>query len=171
MDISVRHEVPRDWLDVEAVVRDAFGGDEEARLVSRLRSHRDVLSLVAVADGTLAGHAMFSPVSIRGSDIVLPASGLAPVAVATAWQRRGVGTQLIRFGLEEVAKAGVGLVVVLGDPAYYGRFGFVAAEPLSVRCKWGGEDGAFQLLELVPGTAAMYRGMVDYLPAFDESAG
>ncbi len=170
MHIVVRNESPADWTRVEEVVREAFGSIDEARLVARLRSVDGILSLVAVVDGVVVGHTMFSPIKARGSTPALAAYGLAPVAVAADYQRRGVGTALITAGLAELRRRGAGLVVVLGHPSYYPRFGFVAASPLGLDCKWGGEDGAFQVLELVTGAAAAYRGTIDYDPVFDEFA-
>ena len=170
MDVLIRREAPSDWARVETVVRHAFGRPEEAQLVARLRTFDGVLSLVAIAEATVVGHVMFSPVTAGGVHASPAAYGLAPVAVAGDWQGRGVGSRLIDAGLQELRQARVGVIVVLGHPSYYPRFGFVAATPLGLRCKWGGEGGAFQVLELVPGAAATYRGMVEYLPAFNESA-
>lgn len=167
--ISIRHETPGDHAGVRAVVREAFGRDDEANLVARLRSSAGVLSLVAHTGEAIVGHVMFSPVAVGAPDVV--ARGLAPVAVARAWRRRGVGARLIEHGLREVGREGVGLVVVLGDPAYYARFGFVAAAPLGLHCTYGGEDGAFQVLEMTPGAAARCHGAVHYLRAFDELPG
>jgi putative acetyltransferase len=170
MRIEVRRESPADWSRVEEVVRDAFGQADEARLVARLRSVEGVLSLVSVVDGIVVGHVMFSPIKARVGSLSFAACGLAPIAVARDWQRRGVGSALITAGIEKLRRVGVGLIVVLGHPSYYPRFGFVAATPLGLECKWGGHDGSFQVLELVKGAASTYRGMVDYHPAFDASA-
>jgi putative acetyltransferase len=175
-EIVVRHETGADWPAVEGVVRQAFGRADEARLVAALRGGGGVLSLVAVVEGRIVGQAMFSPVSLRGAERTAgagptaapPARGLAPIAVAREWQRRGVGARLVREGLTVLRREGVGVVVVLGDPGYYARFGFVAGAHHGLRCKWGGDEGAFQVLELIDGAAAGYRGMVDYPAAFDE---
>jgi putative acetyltransferase len=168
--ILVRPEERRDWECVETIVGDAFGQDAEARLVSRLRSVTGVFSLVATVDDTVVGHVLFSPLTARSGMRAPIAYGLAPVAVAPTWQRRGIGAQLITVGLEELRSVGVGLVVVLGHASYYPRFGFVPAATLGLSCKWGGEDGSFQAVELVVGSARAYRGVVDYHPAFDETA-
>lgn len=170
MDIAVRPEARNDWDRVNAVVREAFGRADEARLVSKLRSCDHVLSLVAVVQGVVVGQAMFSPVSTQPGAVAGLAHGLAPVAVAPRSQRIGVGSRLIEFGLGELRREGVGLVVVLGDPAYYRRFGFAPAAELGLRCKWGGEEGAFQVLELEAGSAARHQGLVHYLPVFDDVA-
>jgi putative acetyltransferase len=169
MNVATRLESTADWSRVEEVVQDAFGQAEEARLVTRLRSIDGVLSLVAVIDGIIVGHLMFSPIRARDGSPTSSAYGLAPVAVTRDWQRRGVGSTLIAAGIEELRRRGVGLIVVLGHPSYYPRFGFVAAARHGLVCKWGGDDGAFQMLELVPGAAASYRGVIDYDEVFDRS--
>jgi putative acetyltransferase len=170
MRVVVRRESPADWSRVDEIVNDAFGRGAEARLVARLRSARGVLSLVATVDDVVVAHVMGSPLrSQPAADAT--AYGLAPVSVARAWQRRAIGSRLVRAGLDELRHEGVALVVVLGDPTYYARFGFVAAAPLGLTCRWGGEDGAFQALELVGGAAQAYRGIVEYDDAFDELAG
>lgn len=133
---AVRHESPADWERVERVVRDAFGQDAEARLVASLRSIPGALSLVATVDTVIVGHAMFTPVTARGKSPATAAYGLAPVSVAPDWQGRGIGSHLINAGLEELRRARVGLVVVLGHASYYPRLGFVAAAPLGLTCKW-----------------------------------
>jgi putative acetyltransferase len=166
----VRHESPADWDQVEQVVRAAFDQATEAQLVARLRSVNGTLSLVSTVDDVVVGHAMFSPVTPQGKPAAVAAFGLAPVSVTPAWQRHGIGSRLITAGLEQLRAAGTGLVVVLGDPSYYSRFGFVAAAPLGLTCKWGGEEGAFQAIEFIPGSAGLYKGLVEYATVFDEFA-
>jgi putative acetyltransferase len=168
--VVVRHESPANWEQVERVVRDAFDQATEAQLVARLRSVNGTLSLVGTVDEVVAGHVMFSPVPPHGKATAVAAFGLAPVSVAPGWQRRGIGSRLITEGLEQLRAAGTGLVVVLGDPTYYSRFGFVAAAPAGLTCKWGGEEGAFQMIELIEGSARLYQGLVEYDPVFDEFA-
>ena len=106
---------------IDTLLRTAFDGEDEARLVRKLRANGDLhLSLVAVAAGTVLGHVALSPVT--GDR---PALALAPVAVAPGAQRLGIGAALVREAIRQAA----GLpVVVLGDPAYYARFGFLPAD-------------------------------------------
>ena len=96
----------------------------------------------------IVGHVAFSPVSVDGID---GGVGLAPVAVLPAYRRRGVAARLVRDGLAACAAMGFRFVVVLGDPAYYGRFGFVPARRWGLRDEYGGGD-AFQALELQEGS-------------------
>ena len=117
----IRPEHPQEHASISALLRAAFGGEDEARLVETLRQQDDLsLSLVADAAGTIIGHVALSPLQAEG-----PAFALAPVAVHPALQGRGIGDALIRAALKAVEGH---TVVVLGDPAYYGRFGFAPAD-------------------------------------------
>lgn len=106
----------------------AFGQDDEAGLVRALSSDptsRPCLSLLAFEGDQPAGHVLFTSVSIEGAGGPV-ASILCPLAVLPAFQGKGVGGGLIRDGLDRLRADGCDLVFVLGDPAYYGRFGFTA---------------------------------------------
>src|SRR5436190_9240659 len=121
---TIRHEAAADHEAVRHVNRLAFGGEDEARLVDALRSggHSRV-SLVAEVEGRVVGHVLFSEVPILTDGGTVAALSLAPMAVLPDFQRRGVGSALVREGLE-VCRAGHRIVVVLGHPAFYPRFGF-----------------------------------------------
>jgi len=159
----LRPEVPGDVPGVFGVNATAFPTDAEARLVDQLRaSGRLSISLVAVVDERVVGHVALSPVTIAGTVIGL---GLAPVAVLPEWQLQGIGGALIRRGLDECRTQGVGCVVVLGEPTYYQRFGFVPASRWSLLDEYGGGE-AFQTIELVPDTIPGHGGLVTYAPEF-----
>ena len=120
--IRVRPEEPGDEASVRAVHQQAFGGAAEAQLVDQLRRDRDlVLSLVAATNGVV-GHAAFSRLHV--SDASLRAVALAPVAVVPSYQGQGIGSALVQEGLERLRLAGEHVVLVLGEPAFYGRFDF-----------------------------------------------
>jgi putative acetyltransferase len=91
--------------------------------------------------------------------------GLAPLAVRAAHRRRGIAERLVRRGLELCRCDLVRLVVVLGDPHYYQRFGFRPARLWSLRDEYQGGN-AFQVLELVSGTTPLGGGLVKYAPGF-----
>ncbi|WP_112662851.1 GNAT family N-acetyltransferase [Microvirga flavescens] len=119
--LRIRQEEPADREAIHALHCAAFGQSAEADLVDRLRENGDlVLSLVAV-DEIVVGHVAFSPLA---NDAGLKASALAPLAVLPSHQRNGVGSALAKEGLRLLAEEGHGLVIVLGEPAYYERFGF-----------------------------------------------
>ena len=156
---EIRPETPADFPAIHALVAACFPSDSEARLIDALRAAgRLSLSLVAEDAGGLLGHVGFSPMTGLGGGL-----GLAPLAVHAGHRRRGVGAALARAGLAACARLGARFVVVLGDPAYYGRFGFAPAHRWGLRGEYGGGD-AFQALELVPG--AIRAGLIRYAPEF-----
>jgi putative acetyltransferase len=144
----------------------SFPSAAEARLVEELRTAgRLAVSLVAVESGAIVGHVAFSPVTVPGVDVVDGGIGLAPLAVAPLFQRRGIGAALVREGLIYAERAGFQFAVVLGEPGYYGRFGFEPASRWGLRDEYGG-GAAFQALELRPSTIPMGGGLVRYAPEF-----
>lgn len=150
-----------------AVERAAFGRDGEAALVQRLREAGDATTeWVAEVDGTMVGHVLYSPVRIEHGDDG-SALGLAPVGVPPPWQRRGIGRALIEASLAALRRDGHhALVVVLGDPDYYSRFGFAPASRVGLHDSYGGGD-AFMALALRSGGLDDCSGRVNYAPAFD----
>jgi putative acetyltransferase len=161
--ITVRPEHPHDAPAIHAVHAVSFPTEAEAHLVDALRaSRRLTVSLVAVDAETVVGHVAFSPVSLADTP---DGVGLAPVAVLPAWRRRGVADRLVDAGLRACVRAGAGFVVVLGEPAYYERFGFRPARRWGLRDEYGGGD-AFQALELRPQALARCGAVVRYAPEF-----
>lgn len=159
----IRREVPADPEAIRLAVERAFGRREEAALVGALRAHgRITLSLVAEENGQVVGHVAFSPVTIG----VRTGVGLAPLAVLPACQRRGVGSELVRRGLAECRAARHDFAVVLGEPAYYGRFGFQPAARHGVRCEFDAPEDAFMILALRPRALTGLAGVARYAPEF-----
>ena len=157
--IAIRPERPQDVAAIRAVVGAALGA-AEADLVEALRRDGDlILSLVAI-DGEPVGHVAFCRLAC---DAPLRATGLAPLTVRPDRQRQGIGTALVGDGLRRLAEAGEDLVLVLGDPATYGRFGFSRAAAERLRTPYDGP--ALQGLALTArGRAA--AGPVRYPAAF-----
>ena len=164
--MRIRPEHATDIDAVRAVNLAAFDTSAEANLVEALRKQASpVVSLVADDGAGVVGHILFSPVTIDESahqDIM----GLAPMAVLPARQREGIGTALIREGLDRCRQIGARAVVVLGHVEYYPRFGFVPASRFGLRCLYDVPDEAFMALELLPGTFAGRSGTIRYHPAF-----
>src|SRR5918993_4307677 len=115
MEVSIRREAPRDEPDVRELNQQAFGTTVEARLVDALRGLPDSISLVATVDDGVAGHILFTPVSLEPAASVAIA-GLAPMSVRPEYQRRGIGSQLIRAGLDACRAHGYAAVVLVGHP-------------------------------------------------------
>jgi putative acetyltransferase len=162
----IRTERGTDRAAVHAVNAAAFPTPAEADLVDALRRQaRPLVSLVAERDGTVVGHILFSPLSLgeRSDPGIM---GLAPMAVAPEHQRSGIGSALVRAGLDACRELGFAAVVVLGHPEYYPRFGFVPSVRYGIRSEYDVPDEVFMVLELVPGSLRDTAGTVKYHPAF-----
>lgn len=123
--VQIRLEEPRDRDAVRDLLAACFPGFGEADLVDQLRRDGDiVLSLAAEDEGVVIGYVAFSRLKIEGGEGTSPAVALAPLAVYTEYQSQGVATRLVREGHACLAYMGEKLAVVLGEPGYYGRFGY-----------------------------------------------
>ncbi|MCC6490508.1 MAG: N-acetyltransferase [Candidatus Hydrogenedentes bacterium] len=165
---AIRPEKAEDIAAIFAVNQQAFKRQDEARLVNVLREQvSPLLSLVAVVDKAVVGHILFSPVHVenarRAPQLML---GLAPMAVLPEHQSKGIGSLLVRRGLDACRAAGSGAVVVLGHPEYYPRFGFVPAVQFNLRCEYPVPDNVFMAIELMPCSLDGCQGTVKYHPAF-----
>jgi putative acetyltransferase len=164
-ELTIRFEQEGDGPAIRDVNQAAFGTPGEADLVDELRHWRaSVVSLVAEDGGSIVGHILFSPVTAAGGPVQI--LGLAPMAVRTERQRRGVGSQLVRAGLAAARERGAEAIVVVGHARFYPRFGFVPASRFGLRCEYDVADDVFMALELVQGVLAGKAGLVRYHPAF-----
>ncbi len=162
----IREEKKEDYDAVHAVNASAFETPAEANLVDVLREQaRPVVSLVAENDGTIVGHILFSPVTLSGHPS-LRIMGLAPMAVLPEYQRKGVGSALVRAGLDRCRKHGFGAVVVLGHPEFYPRVGFSPSTHFGIACEYEVSEDIFMVLELQPGYLQGASGMIKYHTAF-----
>lgn len=166
MDVRVRRESAADRAAVYALNSAAFGQAVEADIVDALRDANGVISLVAEVRGHIVGHILFSPVTLASHES-LAIAGLAPMAVLPDRQRQGVGSLLVRAGLEACRRAGFGAVVVLGHAEYYPRFDFAIATDRGIDCEYDVPAEAFMLLELEPGYLAGASGTIHYHRAFE----
>jgi putative acetyltransferase len=166
MPVIIRPEEPRDYAGVAAVVEAAFGQPDEARLVEALRRAGHAapeLTLIAEVDGEIVGHVMQSYVTLRG-DEDRRVLALAPLAVTPARQRDGIGGALMRETIRLADERGEPLIVLLGHPVYYPRFGFENARELGVEPPTPAfPDAAFMVRKLAA-YDERYRGTVAYPP-------
>jgi putative acetyltransferase len=165
--VLIRPERADDERAIRVVNDAGFGRSEESDLIARLRHEGAVLgSFVAEHERAIVGHILFSRILIEeGADDPVLSVALAPLAVLPAHQRQGVGSQLIRFGLDWLRARGERSVLVLGHPHYYSRFGFSSAQARLLANPF--PPGALMALELVPGALDGVRGTVHYPAAFD----
>jgi putative acetyltransferase len=167
--IQIRPEQPEDVAAIRYVNEHAFNRPAEADLVDKLRQHGKVtLSLVAVHESQIVGHILFTPVVIESTQRSTAAVGLAPMAVLPELQNRGIGALLVNAGLDECRRAGQRIVVVLGHPRYYPRFGFAPASRYGIRSEYDVPDEVFMAIELQPGALTGCAGTVKYQPEFND---
>ncbi|MDR2515972.1 MAG: N-acetyltransferase [Spirochaetaceae bacterium] len=175
--ITVRPETPDDYFTVECVVREAFldaphADGTEALLARKLRDRPSFvrsLDYVAVIEGAVAGNIMYSMCDIIGATGERwEALTLAPLSVLPRFQRRGVGSLLVRYTLDAARKAGFRAVLLYGHETYYPRFGFSPAARYGITTAGGDNFDAFMALPLHDGALDGVRGRYIYDAVFDE---
>jgi len=167
---TIRPERPEDFSQIRHVNEMAFGQPAEADLVEKLRQAcGDALSLVA-EDGAIVGHILFTPVVVEdetGKQCI--GMGLAPMAVRPDRQRQGIGSQLVRRGLDILRERGRPFVVVVGHPEYYPRFGFEPASKHGLVSQWENiPPEAFMVVVLDLHAMAGTSGVAKYRDEFNE---
>jgi putative acetyltransferase len=163
--LLIRAEQPGDVAAIHRVHAAAFPTAAEARLVDALRdAGRLTVSLVALKGDEIAAHIAF-PVEIGSGAGPVPGVGLAPLAVLPEHHRKGIGSRLVCEGLTACKSGGIGFVVVLGDPAYYHRFGFSHARDYGLSNKYGALE-EFMVLVLSPDYLPSHAGLIKYAPEF-----
>jgi putative acetyltransferase len=170
MIVSIRPEERSDYPDIEQLLRTSFGGDEEVSLVTGIRDSEYYipdLTLAAVSDSRIVGYIMFSDITIDMKSGLVPALSLAPMAVLPELQGRGIGTRLIERGLSAAKEYGHRIIIVIGHPDYYSRFGFLPASRFGFEVGIEVPDEAFMVLGLSEGVLEGIGGMVRYSPPFN----
>ena len=166
----IRCAISADFPAIYEIVKIAFtvsplGHNGEADLVRSLHDDGDVVvSLIAEHDGKLVGHVLFSRMAVEADGHILRAAGLAPVSVIPDMQGRGVGSALIRAGLDKLATEGFQISFVLGHAEYYPRFGYSPALAAPYVSPFAGAH--FMAVHLDSALALPQRGRADYAPAF-----
>jgi HAD superfamily hydrolase (TIGR01509 family) len=167
--LALRPETLYDLPAIRLVEEAAFSRPAEAALVDLARERGMItLSLVAEQDGVVVGHILFTPVTVAPPQPGTNGMGIGPVAVLPQFQHAGIGSRLMRAGLDHVRHLGFAFTVLLGDPAYYSRFGFKPGRSFGLSGDYGDSD-AFQALELYPAALAGVSGHVKYIPEFAET--
>jgi putative acetyltransferase len=168
MKLLIRPEGSWDYLAVHEVNAKAFETPAEANLVDELRKVvHPYVSLVAEEDGEIVGHILFTPVTLS-RHVDLKIMGLGPMAVAPMQQRKGIGSGLVKAGLERCKDLGFGAAVVLGHKDFYPRFGFMPSVRYGIGCEYDVPPEVFMVIELQPGYLQGASGTIQYHPAFND---
>ena len=161
--VEIRPERPEDISAIREVNRRAFGGEQEANIVDALRSNgAALLSLVAVLNGQVVGHVLYSPASVG----TVEGAALGPMSVLPDHQRQGIGSALVEAGNRQRKDAGCPFIVVLGHAGFYPRFGFRAASTRAITCGWDVPDEVFMLLVLDERRMQRVSGLAKYRDEF-----
>jgi putative acetyltransferase len=155
----IRPARPDDHDAIVAVTGAAFGGKDKALRI--VREVEPEISLVCEEDGAIVGHTMLSRMQMREHRPFQ----LSPLSVAPSHQGRGIGSALVREALRRADEAGEPAVLLLGDPAYYPRFGFEPATPLGIIAP--GEFGDAWMAAKLSAYDPSFRGRVVFPLAFD----
>lgn len=137
----------------------------EADLVDQLVADGDAVVSIVAEDNGIVGHVLLSRMNVVADERALDALGLAPVAVVPDRQREGIGSALVEAAVREAKSAGTQILFLLGEPGFYGRFGFTAAAAKPFESQYAGPY--FQALPLVD-LPPVRSGIAKYAPAFDD---
>jgi putative acetyltransferase len=168
--LEIRPERPGDEEAIAEVNRLAFGGEDEVGIIAGIRGSEyyiPELSMVAESDGKIIGHIMFSIITLvrfdRPAETIL---SLAPMAVDPGMQKKGIGTAMVKAGMDKARELGHTVIVVIGHPGYYPRFGFLPARDLGLDIGMEVPNEAFMVAGLQPGALQDAGGMVQFSPPF-----
>jgi putative acetyltransferase len=171
MEVKIRQENKDDFNTVFEVNKLAFGQENEASLVDLLRNSKAFipeLSLVAIFDNKVVGHILFTTIKIINDDKNETDSlALAPMAVRPEFQNKGIGGQLIKYGLDKAKELGYKSVIVLGHEHYYPKFGFEPAEKWNIKSPFDIPTNIFMALELEKDGLKAISGTVIYPKEFE----
>lgn len=172
--MNIRQELPTDYPAVFKIIEEAFGNEEysdqqEQFLVNRLRKSSAFipeLSLVAEKDGEVIGHILLTKINIIDGEIAHPSLALAPVTVSPAYQKQGIGGQLVKKAHGQARTLGYKSIVLLGHKDYYPRFGYVRTSKFGISLPFEVPDENAMAIELVEEGLKGVNGRVEYAPEF-----
>lgn len=168
--IKIRKEGPGDFTVIKKINDLAFGQEQESKIIDSLRKNCDnLLSFVADDDGKVVGHIMFSPVMISGTEEPIWGMGLGPMAVLPEYQRRGIGSALVKEGIRILKDRNCPFIILVGHPEYYPRFGFKKASLYRIKCQWEVPEEAFMILVLDESAMSGVSGIAKYRDEFNEA--
>lgn len=167
--MSVRRAKPEDNEQITVIYEQAFDTDAEATLVEALRtSGVPSVSLVYEDGDKVVGHILFTQVDLVGDESEIKIAGLGPMGVLPRYQYNGVGSSLVKAGLDECKTEGYGAAVVLGYTSFYPKFGFVPSIEFGITSTFNVPEDVFMAQELLPGALQGKQGTVRFHQAFDE---
>lgn len=162
--IVIRKEQENDYKRVYEVNQLAFQQESESKLIEKIRKGKNFipeLSLVAEVNGKIVGHILFSKIKIVG-DSIFDSLALAPMAVIPEFQKKGIGSELIKSGIEKAKELCFNSIIVLGHKDYYPKFGFKKASEWGIKCPFDVPDNAFMAIELTEKALEGKAGTVKY---------
>ncbi len=167
-NLTIRPEELKDYAKIVLINNLAFAQKNEAKLIEKIRqSDRYIreLSLVAVLDNKVIGHIMFSYIDLIAEEIT-KVLALAPVAVLPEYQKQGIGSLLVKTGLEIAEKLEAPMIIVLGHPKFYPRFGFELAVNYGIKSPFDVPNDTF-MVKFLAQNSKNYRGKISYPSAFN----
>ncbi|WP_337873456.1 N-acetyltransferase [Ignavibacterium sp.] len=171
MQVEIRQENTNDITSVFELNKVAFGQENEAKLVDLLRSGNSFipeLSLIALFENEIVGHILFSKIKIINENKdKFESLALAPMAVRPEFQHKGIGGQLIQYGLDKARELQHKSVIVLGHKHYYPKFGFIPADKWNIKSPYNVPKEAFMALELTADGLKNVSGLVEYSMEFE----
>ncbi|HML05183.1 MAG TPA: N-acetyltransferase [Methanobacterium sp.] len=165
----IRHEKKSDYSTIYEINKLAFNGENESKLIQTLRKSENFnknLSLVAVNGEKIVGHILFTPITIETKEKSFLALALAPLAVHPEFQNQGIGSLLIKQGLNACKRLKYGIIIVIGHPKYYPRFGFIPAINKGLKVLFEVREEAFLVKENISGSLNGVEGTVKYPQPF-----
>lgn len=171
MNIQIRPEHKNDISAISMLNDMAFGQEAEGELILKLRKNKNFikdLSLVACMGNEIIGHILFSKITIKNKNETFESLALAPMSVIPEFQGLGIGSELIKKGLQKATKLGFESVIVLGHENYYPKFKFTPANQFQITCPFEVPDANFMAIELKKGSLDSVSGCVVYPKEFND---
>ena len=170
MNITIRREEDNDHIQIYEVNKLAFQQENEGKLIAKIRKSENFipeLSIVAELDNRIVGHILFSKIKIAG-DSDYESLALAPMAVIPEFQKKRIGSELIKKGMDKAKELGFDSIIVLGHKEYYPKFGFQRASKWDIKCPFEVPDEVFMAIELTEKALEGKAGTVKYPDEFNE---